>query len=110
MEPMETMVEALERLRAEGYEADYTITEEGRVRSADRDWQPDQITIDHIVRFEGMSNPSDEAMLLAVTGPDGTRGTLSVPYGPEASGPQIDAIRALLIAHNHDQTISAPDR
>ncbi len=100
MKHMETMTEAVERLRSSGYEEDFMIANDGSVTTGNDAWSASAIVIDQIVRFEGMSDPGDESMLLALTAPNGIKGSLALPYGPEATGPQIDVIQSLLLAHN----------
>jgi hypothetical protein len=94
---METEAEAIERLRSAGFTADLRLADDGRVRSDVEVWQPNELEIVELVRFEGMSNPSDEAMLLALESPEGRRGTLALPYGPEMTATQVETARALLL-------------
>lgn len=99
MEQMETESEAIERLRRQGYSADYELTDTGRIDRDDVSWDPADLTVETILRFEGMSNPSDEAMLLAVVAPDGIQGTILLPFGPDMTAQQVDASQSLLISH-----------
>ncbi len=94
---MSTQSEVLEALRLEGFTENLSIDEAGLVAGPGGSWAADDVVVDHIARFEGMSDPDDEAILLAVTASDGTKGTLTLPYGPDASGDQADAMRSLLI-------------
>jgi hypothetical protein len=44
--------------------------------------QPEELLVESIDRFEGTSDPEDQAMVLALHCPvDGCRGTYTVPYG-----------------------------
>jgi hypothetical protein len=44
--------------------------------------RPEELVVESIDRFEGASDPGDEAIVLAVRCPvDGCRGTYTVPYG-----------------------------
>lgn len=96
---MDTQTEAIERLQNAGYVENLSIDDDGKIVNRSHRWSPVEVVIDELLRFEGMSSPDDEAMLLAVTGPDGTRGTISLPYGPDLSGQQADAIRLLVTRH-----------
>lgn len=110
MDQMETQSEAIERLRRKGFGAEYTVTHTGRIDCGDVSWDPAEITVDTIIRFEGMSNPSDEAMLLAVHAPDGIQGTILLPYGPDMTAEQVDATQALLISHrDRNLRLNVPD-
>lgn len=97
MTEMETQQEAIERLRGEGYEVDLWIAEDGVLTDGDGTWDTGSVAVDHVVRFEGMSNPDDEAMLLAVAITNGPRGLVTLPYGPDISGPQADSVRELAL-------------
>ena len=96
MEHMSTHSQGVERLRADGYVENFAIDEDGKISNTSHGFDVETIAIDENLRFEGMSNPDDESMLLAVTGPNGIKGTLSLPYGPDASGAQADTIRHLM--------------
>lgn len=58
-----------------------------------------------IVRFEGASDPDDEALLIAVSTRDGVPlGTFTTPYGPQASAEQAEILR-----HLHRVVLSAEE-
>lgn len=99
---METESEAIERLTGAGFERNLWIDDDGRVTSGgntgdtgDTTWDPADLTVSETVRFEGTSNPDDEAILLAISLGGEPLGVLSTPYGPDVSAPQADAIRQL---------------
>jgi hypothetical protein len=80
----DTLTEAIGRLRADGYTDDLAATDDGRLACAQCGVVEDPLTmrIDRTVRFEGASDPGDEAILLAVTCHCGIRGLYSAAYGP----------------------------
>jgi len=82
--PMETLSEAMRRLRAAGYISDFSASPEGNLvcRSCHSSRPPESIEIRETVRFEGDSNPDDEAILFALSGADGCLGQYSVAFGP----------------------------
>jgi hypothetical protein len=93
---METISEAIARLRAAGYEGDW------RARSGQlvcdlcgTAHDPQHVTIEETVRFEGDSNPDDEAVLFALSASCGHRGLYAAPYGPDVSPDDVTVIRAL---------------
>jgi hypothetical protein len=97
VEPMETMQQAVARLDAAGYTADFSIAG-GRIAcpSCGETVAPDDVSVDEVVRFEGDTNPDDESALYAISaGPCGHRGTLALAFGPDISGSDADAVRAL---------------
>ena len=99
MDHMDTQSQQTRRLQLDGYTANLAIDDQGHVVGDSHDWTPDQVTVDELLRFEGMSNPDDLAMLLAVTGPNKVKGLLVLPYGPDVSGDQADTIRSLTTTH-----------
>lgn len=81
---METLSEALERLAAAGYRDDYRAEPEGlRARFTGKLHRPESLVIEQSVRFEGESDPSEEAVVFVLRSEtDGTKGTYTVAYGP----------------------------
>lgn len=81
---METLTEASRRLRSIGYTAEFSASPEGdlRCRSCGTRQAPEGIEIRETVRFEGDSNPDDEAILLALSCAEGCLGQYSAAFGP----------------------------
>jgi hypothetical protein len=49
-----------------------------------------------VARFEGISDPDDEAIVFALASPDGTPlGTYTVAYGPDTDAANADVITHL---------------
>ena len=44
----------------------------------------DEVVVEHTFRFEGPSDPADEAIVLGLLTPDGRRGVVVSAYGPDA--------------------------
>ena len=93
----ETLTDAMERLRRHGYEVDFAATSDGLLMCAacNAEYDPAVIGIDHTVRFEGDSNPDDEAILLALHGADGCMGLYSAAFGPSAPANDARVLRLL---------------
>ena len=93
---METMSEASARLRAAGYVENW-LAEDGKLRcgSCTATYDPASVTVDEVVRFEGPSDPGDEAILFALSGPCGHRGQFSAAYGPDTAVEDVEVITAL---------------
>ncbi len=95
---METLSEALDRLGAAGYRQDFRV-DDGQlccghcaVCSDPRD-----VAVEEIVRFEGESDPDDEAIVLALSCLScGVKGTLTLSYGPSMPPQEAEAARILL--------------
>ena len=52
--------------------------------STGKKYSPDKVEIVNFFRFEGASDPADNAILYAIKTKDGTKGTLTDAYGPYA--------------------------
>ncbi len=78
-----------ERLRKEGFLADFKVTN-GQLTTIHQDngrpkaWTSNDVRIVDFYRFEGESNPDDMSILYALECVDGTKGTISNSYGPTA--------------------------
>ncbi len=81
---METVSEALDRLTVAGYEDSFRAEPDGlRAVVAGTLHRPESLVVEEIVRFEGISDPADEAMVLALhCREDGIKGKYTVPFGP----------------------------
>jgi hypothetical protein len=81
---METLSQAMARLRVAGYVGEFSASPEGDLlcRSCGTSQAPESIEIRETVRFEGDSNPDDEAILLALQCADGCLGQFSAAFGP----------------------------
>jgi len=81
---MQTLREAIERLEKSGYVESFHVEGEGRLEASNgRSFEPDQLQVDEMLRFEGESDPADLSILFALRSADGkARGTFVAPYGP----------------------------
>jgi len=84
---MGTVTEATRELQAEGYTGNWFATENGRLVCGEcgAEFDPADVTVDHVLRFEGQSDPDDEMIVFAVRGPCGHAGIYSAAYGPYQS-------------------------
>jgi hypothetical protein len=92
--PMETMVDALHRFGKRGYTDEFQARPEGlRSLATGKVFSPERLIVDDIARFEGASDPGDEATIFALRAEEGqTRGTYTVTYGPA-----MDALDAKMV-------------
>lgn len=93
----DTLVGAMARLRALGYTANYSATDEGMLECTDcgSTLDPAGMDIDYTIRFEGESNPDDESILLGISCPRGCKGVYTTGYGPSAGRFDAKVLRAL---------------
>lgn len=94
---LETLSHAQQRLTDAGFVADLTVSGEVLHDSATGlDYEPAALKVVELVRFEGTSDPGDEAILLAVATRDGAPvGTFTAPFGPAASAEEAEVLRHL---------------
>jgi len=94
---VETVLEAIARLRAEGYDLEMSAAPGGGLRCGEcgEVVDPHDAVIDETVRFEGQSDPDDEAIVLALSTPHGHRGYLVAAYGPDMSADEVALVQAL---------------
>ena len=91
MDEMKTLASCLNKITKDGYAENFTVTEDGHLRSLETDklYNPDDVHIINFFRFEGASDPSDSAILYVIETSDGAKGSLTDAYGMYAD-PQID--------------------
>ena len=84
-EDMKTLTSCMNKLDKLGFDTQFKVTNMG-IKSFDTDklFAPHQVKIVNFYRFEGASDPDDNAILYAIETEDGERGTLTDSYG--ASG------------------------
>lgn len=88
METPDTLSQRMNELKSEGYTMDFKLTETHLQTTDDKNsFGEDDFIVDKVYRFEGMSNPSDNSILYAITTTDGVKGTLVDGYG--ISGGQV---------------------
>jgi hypothetical protein len=80
---MENLAQAVERLTAAGYEDDFRAERGGlRAVRTGRMHEPELLVIDELVRFEGATDPDEEAVVFALKSErHATKGTYVVSYG-----------------------------
>jgi len=81
---MKTLSACTKMLEDKGYKTPFLVSKEGiKSVSSDRMYKPNQVRIVDFYRFEGDSNPEDNAILYAVEAISGERGLLIDAYGSE---------------------------
>jgi len=79
---MKSLTTCLNRIILDGYTEDFQVSEEGLYGiNSKRIYQPHEIRVVNFFRFEGMSDPDDNAVLYVIETGDGTKGTLIDAYG-----------------------------
>jgi hypothetical protein len=93
-----SVVQEIASLRTRGYAADFSVTAEGELRcdTCGHTHRPGDAVIESTARFEGASNPDDQAMVFGLRCEAcGLRGVLVTAYGPTASAEEAVVVTAL---------------
>lgn len=93
----ETISDALNRLSEKGYRDDFRAEDDQlRAIRAGCIHPPESMIIDEVVRFEGITDPDDEAIVFGLRcEPHGTKGTYVAAYGPAMASHDAEIIRRL---------------
>ena len=84
-EDMKTLSSCINKLVLDGYTSNLNVTDKGLFSiENDKYYKPEEVHIVNFFRFEGASDPADNAILYAIELNDGTKGTLTDAYGPYA--------------------------
>jgi len=105
---MKTLSECINTLKKYGFEHDFLVTQDGYLKTYNHDktWNPEDVQIENYYRFEGQSDPSDNSILYALVTKEGTKGTLSHPYGADSDGNAEDFIKRIEAVTKKDHGLS----
>ncbi|MCM4158794.1 phosphoribosylpyrophosphate synthetase [Antarcticibacterium flavum] len=78
-----TLSQAINKLKLEeGYEYDFNLLDDKiEIKSEKETYQIHEFKVDKVLRFEGASNPDDNAILYAITTENNKKGVLVDGYG-----------------------------
>ncbi len=98
MENYDTVVAALNGLKAKGYKLNFNIGSENiHCKEHCIYLHPDEFEITETYRFEGETNPSDEDIVYAVESKDGkVKGTITSAFGMYADTVSNEMIQKLI--------------
>lgn len=93
----DTVTEAVALLVSDGYDVDFRIAGGLRCGACSTAHDASEVAIERIYRFEGDSDPDDEAIVLGLSCPAcGVRGSLVAAYGPTADPDEVAVISRLV--------------
>ncbi|HUR66473.1 MAG TPA: hypothetical protein VMZ03_08970 [Chitinophagaceae bacterium] len=95
----DTVSEAVNELKKRGYAMDFNLSENCIICHADR-FDVNDFEIVETYRFEGNTDPSDEAVVYAIESVDGKRGVLVNGYGISAEGMSSEMAKKLSMNRN----------
>ena len=79
---MKSLASCLNRMVTEGYSNDFHVNEQGLLSvTQGMQYKPEEISIVNFYRFEGQSDPADNAILYIIETSDGVKGTILDAYG-----------------------------
>ncbi|SHE37229.1 hypothetical protein SAMN05444278_101391 [Psychroflexus salarius] len=81
MDKNHTLSTKINDLKEDGYTIDFKLTENALESDSENSYSENDFIVDKVYRFEGMSNPSDNSILYAITTEDGKKGILVDGYG-----------------------------
>lgn len=100
MRTYETLSQAISDLKMRDYTYDFNLHPDCiECRVLESHYQPEEFMVDEVYRFEGMTNPSDSAVLYAITAPNNIKGLLVDAYGTYSDPMNEEMIRKLRIVH-----------
>jgi hypothetical protein len=79
---MKSLASCLNKMVLDGYTNDFKVTDKGLVcLQTEKKYKPSEVQIVNFFRFEGNSDPDDNAILYVIETSDGTKGTIVDGYG-----------------------------
>ena len=82
---MNSLTTCVNKVVKDGYADSFKVTENGLLSTSnDHLYKPEQISVKDFYRFEGQSDPADNAIMYVIETADGAKGTLIDAYGPYA--------------------------
>ena len=95
----DTVTEALAGLRQRGFTLDFNLAENCLICQGNR-FDIQDFEISEWYRFEGDTDPSDEAVVYAVESTTGVKGVLVTGYGISAEGMSAELAQKLRLDRN----------
>src|SRR5205807_644391 len=94
----DTVSAALKGLKERGYTKDFNLKEDCIVCHEEK-FNPEDFEITEVYRFEGNSDPADEAVVYAIESNKGYKGVLVNGYGISADAMSSELAKKLQIHH-----------
>lgn len=98
MKTFETLSQAIQTLKQDGYTGDFNLHPEWlECPGLNVKLKPEEFHVDAVYRFEGMTNPDDSSVLYAISSDRGVKGLLVDAYGVYAESISQEMIHKLTI-------------
>jgi len=89
-----SVIKALEELKTMGFTVDFNLLEEDIMRN------PNHYEILHIYRYEGETNPDDEAIVYGIRSNTGEKGVFVAGFSPNSENQAAKVLNELCIRGN----------
>jgi len=89
-----TVTEAIEKLHEQGYVLDFSLRT-GKLIAGDNAYAADEFEIADLYRYEGASDPADEATVYALISKSGLKGLLVSGYGISSDSASEETLKHL---------------
>ena len=100
MHTYDTLLDAINDLRTRGYTTDFNLDPKGlRCKDLEAPLNAHEFEITEFHRFEGSSDPDDEAVVYAIDSKHGKKGLLVNGFGVSSDGINDEIIRKLNFHH-----------
>jgi hypothetical protein len=97
-----TVTDAINQLRAKGFNLDFNL-EKNRVKVDQHEFTADEIEIVDVYRYEGASDPGDEATVYALASNSGLKGILVTGYGASSDESTDEILNQLHYKYQNKQ-------
>lgn len=97
-----TVTEAIAKLKEQGYTHEFTLTE-SHLKAGDESFPADEFEIVDLYRYEGASDPADEAIVYALASAAGIKGVLVTGYGSTTDEAATETLKQLHYKHQQAQ-------
>jgi hypothetical protein len=97
----DTVTAAVSGLKQRGYNVDFNLSENCIICHAGK-FNPADFEITEVYRFEGNTDPADEAIVYAIESNKGDKGVLVNGYGPSSNEMSAEMARKLSIHTNNN--------
>jgi hypothetical protein len=94
----DTVTAAVAGLKQRGYTLDFNLSQNSLICQQDK-FEPEEFEITEVYRFEGNSDPADEAVVFAIESNKGHKGVLVNGYGPSSDEMSAEMAKKLSIHH-----------
>jgi len=97
-----TVTDAINQLRAKGFNLDFNLAK-NRVKVGEHEFTADEIEIVDLYRYEGASDPGDEATVYALASSSGLKGVLVTGYGASSDEASEEILSQLHYKYQNKQ-------